>query len=251
MARVAGPYRDFWIMLTMIGVAVFAANATSKPGTVSPVPASLPTASRNQIVTAPVSSPTLTQEKVLPAPQTSVATATAASADSLSPTSSSTGNATSVSETAPSAPMAAPQSTATSSAITITEPITSTASEPNPEVFDGLIASIEQSQATTVAAVDPSKTAGPISAAKFAYMRVPLELRDGPSPKYIVVGSLGQNALVSVMEQEAGWTHVSGGPDAIGWVPSGTISSSSVLNVARKSVPNMRIVETPRREGGR
>lgn len=82
-------------------------------------------------------------------------------------------------------------------------------------------------------------------------MRQPLELRDGPGSKYIIVGSLGQNALVAVIEQEAGWTHVSGGPDAIGWVPPGAISSNPMLNVARKSLPAARPVEVPRREGGR
>ncbi|MBB4245219.1 hypothetical protein GGD54_006007 [Rhizobium tropici] len=249
MTRVAGAYRDFWVMLAMIGGAVFAANTTSKPGTASHAPVSSLIPSRNQIVTAPVTTPTRAQEKALPASQTSVVTATPASAEP-SPTSSSTANATSVSEAAPSFSAPTPQSTEASPGLPITQP-TSGAPEPDPYVFDGLIASIEKSEATTIApAVDPFDKATPPPAARFAYIRLPLELRDGPGPKYIVVGSLGQNALVSLMEQEAGWTHVSAG-DAIGWVPPGMISSSPVLSVARKPTPAARSVETPRREGGR
>ena len=83
-------------------------------------------------------------------------------------------------------------------------------------------------------------------------MRVALPLRDGPGLKYIVVGSLGQNALVSVVENQDGWAHIDAGPNANGWAPIGALSPNRTAAIAIKQRSPRTFDNTAHsRDGGR
>lgn len=73
---------------------------------------------------------------------------------------------------------------------------------------------------------------------KIAYIKQPIQLRDGPGPKYIPVGSVGQNALITILETENGWVHVFGGPSVSGWLPKELLGQNPVSRQA--TAPKMQ-----------
>jgi hypothetical protein len=85
---------------------------------------------------------------------------------------------------------------------------------PEADAFESLVSVIPTSEMDTSI---PIATPPPVP--KFGYVKQSLQLREGPGPAYLVVAPLPQNLQVAIIEQEAGWTRVSAGPDAIGWLP--------------------------------
>lgn len=105
---------------------------------------------------------------------------------------------------------------------------------PDPAIFEALAAAATAPAASTLNAASVPPVAPYIAPPepKFAYMKQPFQLRDGPGAKYIPVGAVGQNALLAVLETESGWVHVSGGPSAMGWVPKELLGQRPVSRQA-------------------
>ncbi|NEI82149.1 DUF4236 domain-containing protein [Rhizobium ruizarguesonis] len=105
---------------------------------------------------------------------------------------------------------------------------------PDPTIFEALAAAATAPAAYTLDAASQPPAAPYIAPPepKFAYMKQPFQLRDGPGAKYVPVGAVGQNALLAVLETEGGWVHVSGGPSAMGWVPKELLGQRPVSRQA-------------------
>ncbi|MBO9102188.1 MULTISPECIES: DUF4236 domain-containing protein [unclassified Rhizobium] len=122
------------------------------------------------------------------------------------------------------------------------------ASPPDGDAFETLVSiiSVPEPQAETPISSPPPP------APKFGYIRLPLQLREGPSPAYLVVTSVAQNLQVAIIGQENGWTRVSAGPDAIGWVPKEMVGKAPiVLQKPEVQQPVKSAATASRRENGR
>ncbi|NTG00801.1 DUF4236 domain-containing protein [Agrobacterium rhizogenes] len=126
---------------------------------------------------------------------------------------------------------------------------------PDPDAFETLAAAVTAPDASSaVASIEPPALPYVVPPEpKFAYLKLPIQLREGPGSKYVPVGVVGQNALLAVLEAEGGWVHVSGGPSAIGWVPKEVLSQRPVsLQAAAPAQKKAQNTYTPPpRQGGR
>jgi len=139
----------------------------------------------------------------------------------------------------PALPVQAPNVDATA---TVDDPAFSTPayiqtdqeSPPDAAIFEALAAAATAPAAYTLDAASEPPAAPYIASPepKFAYMKQPFQLRDGPGAKYVPLGAVGQNALLAVLETEGGWVHVSGGPSAMGWVPKELLGQRPVSRQA-------------------
>lgn len=125
---------------------------------------------------------------------------------------------------------------------------------PDPALFETLAAAVTAPETSpAVASIEPPPVPYVVPPEpKFAYLKLPIQLREGPGSNYVPVGAVGQNALLAVLEAEAGWIRVSGGPSAIGWVPKEVLSQRPVSLQAAAPGPKAKNTYTPPpREGGR
>jgi len=125
---------------------------------------------------------------------------------------------------------------------------------PDPTSFETL--------AAAATALDTSPVAAPIEPPaipyvtppepKFAYLKVPFQLREGPGSNYVPLGGVGQNAMLVVLESEGGWVRVSGGPSAVGWIPKELLGQRPTsLQMAKPAPKAQNTYSPPPREGGR
>lgn len=124
---------------------------------------------------------------------------------------------------------------------------------PDPVAFETLAAAVTAPDTSpAVASIEPPAVPYVVSPEpKFAYLKLPIQLREGPGSNYVPVGAVGQNALLVILEAEGGWVHVSGGPSAIGWVPKEVISQRPVSLQAAPGPKAKNTYTPPPREGGR
>lgn len=125
---------------------------------------------------------------------------------------------------------------------------------PDPAAFEALATAVTAPDTSpAVASIEPPAVPYVVPPEpKFAYLRLPIQLREGPGSNYVPVGAVGQNALLAVLEAEGGWVHVSGGPSAIGWVPKEVLSQRPVsLQAAAPSPKTKNTYTPPPRQGGR
>ncbi|EJK87332.1 MULTISPECIES: SH3 domain-containing protein [Rhizobium] len=126
---------------------------------------------------------------------------------------------------------------------------------PDPAAFETLAAAATAPDTSpAVASIEPPALPYVVpSEPKFAYLKLPIQLREGPGSKYVPVGVVGQNALLAVLETEGGWVHVSGGPSAIGWVPKEVLSQRpvSLQTAAPAQKKTQNTYTPPPRQGGR
>lgn len=139
---------------------------------------------------------------------------------------------------------AAPTADTTQSAMETAAPT----SPPEGDAFETLVSMIPGPEPQAETPISPP----PPPAPKFGYIKLPLQLREGPSPAYLVVASVAQNLQVAILGQENGWTRVSAGPDAIGWVPKDMVGKAPIV-IQRPKVqqPVKSTTTAPRRENGR
>ncbi|MGV1760821.1 DUF4236 domain-containing protein [Rhizobium sp. A22-96] len=125
---------------------------------------------------------------------------------------------------------------------------------PDPAAFETLAAAVTAPDTSpAVASIEPPAVPYVVPPEpKFAYLRLPIQLREGPGSNYVPVGAVGQNALLAILEAEGGWVRVSGGPSAIGWVPKEVLSQRPVSLQAAAPGPKAKNTYTPPpRQGGR
>jgi hypothetical protein len=125
---------------------------------------------------------------------------------------------------------------------------------PDPTSFETLIAAATAPDTSPVVATIETTTIPYVAPPepKFVYLKLPIQLREGPGPNYVPLGGVGQNAMLVVLESEGGWVHVSGGPSSVGWVPRELLSQRPVSLQTAKSAPKARnTYSPPPREGGR
>ncbi|ABC92876.1 MULTISPECIES: DUF4236 domain-containing protein [Rhizobium] len=163
----------------------------------------------------------------------------ASSPSTMAPATTSFGSASETSNLAP--PIQAPNvdATATADGQISSTPAALRADQepaPDPAIFETLAAAATAPAASTAVATSEPPVTPYIAPPepKFAYMKQPFQLRDGPGAKYIPVGAVGQNALLAILETESGWVHVSGGPSAMGWVPKELLGQRPVSRPATK-----------------
>lgn len=224
----AHPYRDFWITAGMIAVGVFAANTAAKKGTpYSPPPPFFPTVKTASQPSMPTAAPT---PSVTNAANSAAPASPLAPQQPVAPEIQTTGQ-----------PVAVPADTAL-------QPITITSSPsppPSADDFESLVAATEVPEVQPVPVFAPTEPA-----TKFAYLKATIPLREGPGPSYVVTLAGGQNLQVAIIGQENGWMRVSGGPNAIGWVPKDMVGSTPTLSIKPKP-QTTRSFDPPVRDGGR
>ncbi len=183
-------------------------------------------------------------------PQTPNATATMAASSSNQSVPPAQASATQTPTPAPSAQVSTPTIDQTSA----NAPQPDRVETPDPGAFETLIAAATAPDTSPGAA--PIEPAGILYVApaepKFAYLKLPIQLREGPGPNYVPLGGVGQNALLIVLESEDGWVRVSGGPSAVGWVPKELLGQRPVaLQMAKPAAKAQNTYSPPPREGGR
>jgi hypothetical protein len=123
--------------------------------------------------------------------------------------------------------------------------VTASPSPPDADAFESLVSALPSPTLETLPAVLPAPPTP-----KFGYVKLPLQLREGPNQSYVVVTTLPQNLQVAIIGQENGWTRVSAGPGAMGWLPKEMIGKSPVAIQTMKPKVKTQNSSAPR-EGGR
>lgn len=202
------PYRNFWIIIGMTAGVVVLANLSAKPRTSSGSKSSSYETAR------PTSTPTTDWEKAAQSSGQAQSSAgrsnsiTTGAPSEITPSTSQPDGREfrSIDEDIKKAFDVALQTALAGNSID-TSSTTRQAESISPEL-PALVTKEIKARPDIAVASPLDQPLGPNASGRPAKTKTNLNMREGPGPKYLLVETLPTGALVSILEEEAGWVHI-------------------------------------------